>query len=179
MVAAVKHYKAGFVVSNSNIRPGDTLADIIALKEKNGHSTVAITEDGTATGRLLGVPENIYGFTLPLGNTCGMNGFAAYIGLMSIFAYRLYGHPVTVGAVFEFVFLGIVLSIGAAGVKGSGIIMSTVLLETMGLPLGIVPIIAAIWPTLDPMHTVVNNVSDLTGTTLVAARANQTTPLEN
>ena len=118
----------------------------------------------------LGVPENIYGFTLPLGNTCGMNGFAAYIGLMSIFAYRLYGHPVTVGAVFEFVFLGIVLSIGAAGVKGSGIIMSTVLLETMGLPLGIVPIIAAIWPTVDPAHTVVNNVSDLAGTTLIASR---------
>ena len=116
----------------------------------------------------LGIPENVYGFTLPLGNTCGMNGFAAYIGLMSIFAYRLYGHPVTVGAVFEFVFLGIVLSIGAAGVKGSGIIMSTVLLETMGLPLGIVPIIAAIWPTVDPAHTVVNNVSDLVGTTLVA-----------
>lgn len=118
----------------------------------------------------LGVPENIYGFTLPLGNTCGMNGFAAYIGLMSIFAYHIYGHPVTVGAVVQFVFLGIVLSIGAAGVKGSGIIMSAVLLETMGLPLGIVPIIAAIWPTVDPAHTVVNNVSDLAGTTVIASR---------
>ena len=118
----------------------------------------------------LGVPENVYGFTLPLGNTCGMNGFAVYIGLMCIFAYRLYGHPVTVGAVVEFVFLGIVLSVGAAGVKGSGIIMSTVLLEAMGLPLGIVPIIAAIWPTVDPAHTIVNNVSDLAGTTLIARR---------
>ena len=55
MVAAVKHYKAGFVVSNSNIRPGDTLADILALKEKTGHSTVAVTEDGTAHGKLLGI----------------------------------------------------------------------------------------------------------------------------
>ena len=116
----------------------------------------------------LGVPENVYGFTLPLGNTCGMNGFSAYLGLMCIFAYRLYGHPVTFGAVAQFVFLGIVLSVGAAGVKGSGIVMSTVLLEAMGLPLGIVPIIAAIWPVLDPAHTVVNNVSDLVGTTFVA-----------
>ncbi len=55
MVAAVKGYKAGFVVSNSNIRPDQTLADIIALKEKTGHSTVAVTEDGSATGKLLGI----------------------------------------------------------------------------------------------------------------------------
>ena len=48
--------------------------------------------------------------------------------------------------------------------------MPTVLLESLGLPLGIVPIIAAVWPALDPMHTVLNNVSDLTGTTIVADR---------
>ena len=55
MVARVKNYKAGFVVSDSNIRPDQTLADILALKEKTGHSTVAVTEDGTATGKLLGI----------------------------------------------------------------------------------------------------------------------------
>ena len=118
----------------------------------------------------LGVPEKIYGFTLPIGNTCGMNGFAAYLGIMCIFAHNLYGCSVTLGAVAQFVFLGIVLSIGAAGVKGSGIIMTTVLLEAMGLPLGIVPVIAAIWPVLDPAHTIVNNASDLVGTAVVARR---------
>ncbi|MBR4039523.1 MAG: IMP dehydrogenase [Clostridia bacterium] len=55
MVAAVKGYKAGFVASNSNIRPDQTLADILALKERTGHSTVAVTEDGTANGKLLGI----------------------------------------------------------------------------------------------------------------------------
>lgn len=55
MVRKVKSYKAGFVKSDSNIRPDQTLADIIALKEKTGHSTVAVTEDGTATGKLLGI----------------------------------------------------------------------------------------------------------------------------
>ncbi len=55
MVKRVKSYKAGFVKSDSNIRPDQTLADIIALKEKTGHSTVAVTEDGTATGKLLGI----------------------------------------------------------------------------------------------------------------------------
>lgn len=55
MVKRVKGYKAGFVVSDSNIRPDQTLADILALKEKSGHSTVAVTEDGTQNGKLIGI----------------------------------------------------------------------------------------------------------------------------
>ena len=55
MVARVKGYRAGFVVSNSNISPDGTLADIIALKEKTGHSTVAVTTDGTLAGKFVGV----------------------------------------------------------------------------------------------------------------------------
>ncbi|WP_246927041.1 IMP dehydrogenase [Clostridioides difficile] len=55
MVARVKSHKAGFVVSDSNIKPDNTLKDILDLKEKTGHSTVAVTEDGTSTGKLLGI----------------------------------------------------------------------------------------------------------------------------
>ena len=55
MVSRVKGYKAGFVVSASNLTPEHTLSDVLALKEKNGFSTVAITDDGTATGKLLGI----------------------------------------------------------------------------------------------------------------------------
>lgn len=55
MVRKVKAYKAGFVPSDSNIRPDQTLADILALKEASGHSTVAVTDDGTAQGKLLGM----------------------------------------------------------------------------------------------------------------------------
>ena len=55
MVKRAKSYKAGFVVSDSNITPDATMADVVALKEKTGHSTIAVTEDGTATGKLLGI----------------------------------------------------------------------------------------------------------------------------
>ena len=55
MVARVKAYKAGFVRSDSNLRPDQTLADVLALKERSGHSTVAITDDGTPEGRLMGI----------------------------------------------------------------------------------------------------------------------------
>lgn len=55
MVSRVKNYKAGFVVSDSNIRPDQKLQDILDLKKKTGHSTVAVTEDGTPTGKLVGI----------------------------------------------------------------------------------------------------------------------------
>ena len=55
MVAKAKAYKAGFVSSDSNITPEATLADVLALKEKTGHSTVAVTDDGTANGKLVGI----------------------------------------------------------------------------------------------------------------------------
>ncbi len=55
MVARVKSYKAGFVPSDSNLPPDATLQDVLSLKERNGHSTVAITADGTNQGRLLGI----------------------------------------------------------------------------------------------------------------------------
>ena len=55
MVAKVKAYKAGFVVSDSNITPEATLADILALKAKTGHSTVAVTADGKPNGKLVGI----------------------------------------------------------------------------------------------------------------------------
>ena len=55
MVARVKAYKAGFVVSDSNLQPTDTLADVLNLYEEKGHNTMAVTEDGTANGKLLGI----------------------------------------------------------------------------------------------------------------------------
>ena len=55
MVAKVKGYKAGFVTSASNLTPENTLADVLAMKARNGFSTVAITEDGTPNGKLLGI----------------------------------------------------------------------------------------------------------------------------
>ena len=55
MVKRAKDYKAGFVRSDSNLRPDNTLAEVIALRQKTGHSTMAVTDDGTAEGKLVGI----------------------------------------------------------------------------------------------------------------------------
>ncbi|MEL7647248.1 MAG: IMP dehydrogenase [Sedimentibacter sp.] len=55
MVRKVKKYKAGFVISDSNLKPTDTLQDVLYLKERTGHSTMAVTANGTSAGKLLGI----------------------------------------------------------------------------------------------------------------------------
>ena len=55
MIRRVKAYKAGFVTSDSNLRPDQTLADVIELKSRTGHSTIAITDDGSSDGVLVGI----------------------------------------------------------------------------------------------------------------------------
>ena len=55
MAARAKAYKAGFVPSDSNVRPSDTLKDVLTVTARTGHNTVAVTEDGTPNGKLLGI----------------------------------------------------------------------------------------------------------------------------
>ncbi len=55
MVRRVKKFKAGFVTSDSNVRPTDTLADVLRVKKSTGHSTIGVTEDGSPNGKLLGI----------------------------------------------------------------------------------------------------------------------------
>lgn len=55
MVRKVKKFKAGFVVSDANLTPENTLQDVVNLKEKTGYSTIGITDDGSSNGKLLGI----------------------------------------------------------------------------------------------------------------------------
>lgn len=143
-------------------------AALVAISTTSSAATLPISIK--VADEELGIPENVYGFTLPLGNTCGMTGFAVFVGMCCIFASNLYGFDISVGSIVRFIFLGMILSIGAAGVKGAGVVMSTVLLETLGMPLTLIPILAAIWPVIDPAHTLLNNVGDLAGTAIIAKR---------
>jgi len=119
----------------------------------------------------LGAPEKVWGFTLPLGATVNMDGMAACIGCIAVFSCNLYHVPITAGRMFQFMFVGLALSIGTAGIKGAGIVMSTILLQTIGLPtVVIIPILTSIWPVLDVGNTCCNVTGDLVGTTIIASR---------
>jgi Na+/H+-dicarboxylate symporter len=126
--------------------------------------SMAVAEDN------LGVSKRVWGFSLPLGATVNMDGMAAAIGVIGIFAANLYGVAITPALILQIVFLGLALSIGTAGIKGGGIIMSGILLQSLNMPLTLIPILASLWPILDIGHTTSNVTGDLIGTSLVGSR---------
>jgi Na+/H+-dicarboxylate symporter len=147
-----------------NIAP----AMFVAASTTSSSATLPVSM-GVASKKLK-VSEKIFGFTLPLGVTVNMDGLAAAIGVIGIFAANLYGIPVTFSLMLQFILLGLVLSIGGAGIKGAGIVMSTILLQTFNMPLTLIPILAAVWPVIDIAHTTCNVTGDLTGTAIIASR---------
>jgi Na+/H+-dicarboxylate symporter len=148
-----------------NIAP----AMLVAASTTSSGATLPVSM-GVAE-KSLGAPEKVWGFTLPFGATVNMDGMAACIGCIAVFSCNLYDRPITAGLMFQFMFVGLALSIGTAGVKGGGIIMSTILLQTIGLPtVIIIPILTSIWPVLDVGNTCCNVTGDLVGTTIIASR---------
>lgn len=143
---------------------------LFAFTTSTSSATIPISLQVTKNN--LGISEKTAGFTIPFGATANMDGFAVAIGIISVFAANLYGIEITFGLILQFVLLGLVLSIGAAGVRGAGIVMSIVLLEALGMPLLIIPILAAIWPVIDMGHTTINIAGDLNGTAIVANKTN-------
>jgi len=145
-------------------------AMLVAASTTSSAATLPVAMGVASTN--LGASEKIYGLTLPLGATINMDGMAAAIGVIAVFAANLYGVPITAALMFQFVFLGLVLSIGTAGIKGAGVVMSTILLQTLNMPLTLIPILAAVWPIIDIAHTTCNVTGDLNGTTIIGSRLN-------
>jgi len=146
-------------------------ASLFAMGTASSSGTIPVSTRVAADN--IGVGRSVYGFTVPFGATANMDGFAAALGIIAVLAADIYGHQLTVGFILQIVLLGLVLSVGAAGVRGAGIVMSTVLLQSLGMPLTLIPLLAAVWPIIDVAHTGLNVTGDLVGTTVVGARSGE------
>jgi Na+/H+-dicarboxylate symporter len=119
----------------------------------------------------LGAPEKVWGFTLPLGATINMNGLAFCVTVIAVFSCNIYGVEITPSLMIQFLILGLVLSVGCAGVKGAGIVTSAIMLQAINVPtVVVVPILAAIWPVLDIGNTCCNVTGDLAATAVLSNR---------
>ena len=133
-----------------------------------GASNAALPMGYTCQEKRCGVPEKIYSFSLPLGATVNMNGFAASLGIIAVTALELYNVPLTQVLVLQAVGMGLVLSIGAPGIQGTAVVMSAILFEALGIPMGMLALIAAIWPIVNLGTTTVNVTGDHVATCIVA-----------
>lgn len=140
---------------------------LVAAATSSSNATLPASMD---VSKKLGISDKIYGFTLPLGATINMDGLAVTFGVTGVFAANLYGIPITFSLILQFIFLGLALSMGTAGARGADIVMMAILMSTLGLPLELVAIYAAVSPLIDTGNTINNIAGDLTGTAMVHSR---------
>ena len=117
----------------------------------------------------LGARRDIASFVLPLGATINMDGTAIYQGVCAIFIAQIFGIDLTIAQQLTIILTATLASIGTAGVPGSGMIMLTMVLQTVGLPVEGIALVAGIDRVLDMGRTAVNITGDATCTICVDA----------
>ena len=121
----------------------------------------------------LGVRSEVTSFVLPLGATINMDGTAIYQGVCAIFIAQVFGIDLTIGQQCVIVATAVLSSIGTAGVPGSGMIMLAMVLQSVGLPVEGIALIAGVDRVLDMMRTVVNITGDQSAAVCVNALENR------
>lgn len=117
----------------------------------------------------LGAEKEIRSFVLPLGATINMDGTAIYQGVCAIFIAQIFGINLTMEQMIMIVLTATLASIGTAGVPGSGVIMLTMVLTTVGLPLEGIALVAGVDRILDMARTTVNITGDASCTVCIDA----------
>lgn len=117
----------------------------------------------------LGVPKSVTSFVLPLGATINMDGTAIYQGVCAFFIAQVYGIDLPISAQLTIILTATLASIGTAGVPGAGMIMLGMVLQSVGLPIEGIALIAGVDRILDMMRTMINITGDAACATIIAA----------
>jgi Na+/H+-dicarboxylate symporter len=141
-------------------------AMVTAFSIRSSSGTLPVTM--TDAEEHLRIDESVYGFSLPLGSTINMDGAAIRQGVTAVFAANILGIQLGLGEQVVALLTVVLVSVGTAGVPGAGLIMLTIVLETLGLPLTVVGFVAAVDPILGRIATMNNVTGDLAVSALVA-----------
>ena len=131
-------------------------------------SSATLPVNMKCTQENLGVKKDIASFCLPLGATVNMDGTALYQGVCALFVAQIYGIDLNMGQYITIVLTGTLASIGTAGVPGAGLIMLTLVLQSVGLPLEGIALVAGIDRVLDMIRTTVNITGDAAGCVVIS-----------
>ena len=123
-------------------------------------SSVGVLPFNLEATEKMGVRKEISSFVLPLGATINMDGTAIYQGVCAIFIAQIFGIDLTLSQQVTIILTATLASIGTAGVPGSGMIMLAMVLQSVGLPLEGIALVAGIDRILDMGRTVVNITGD-------------------
>ncbi|AVI42438.1 dicarboxylate/amino acid:cation symporter [Bacillus pumilus] len=118
------------------------------------------------------VKEELAQFTLPIGATMNMNGAVVYYSAAIIFVSQIYGIEMPISQQLLVILMTTLISVGSPGIPGGGIVMTIMLLTTLGLPMEIVGMIAGIYRIIDMGHTSLNVTGDVVSTLCIARSEN-------
>jgi Na+/H+-dicarboxylate symporter len=139
---------------------------IVAFTTTSSNATLPVTME--AAEKKLGISNGVASFTLPLGATINMDGTCIYQGIAALFVAQAFGIDLSFGQYATIVMTATLASIGTAGVPGAGLIMTSMVLQSVGLPLEGIAIIAGIDRILDMARTSVNVTGDVAVSLIIA-----------
>lgn len=116
----------------------------------------------------LGAPRSISSFTVPLGSQVNKDGNGIMLALTFLFAAQAINSPISLAILIKVVLISLILTTGAGGVPGGGIVTIAIIVDAFGLPLEVVGIIAGIFALIDMGFTTMNCLGDLVGTVIVS-----------
>lgn len=146
---------------------GASPAMLLAFTTSSSSGTLPVTMSSAENN--LGVPKSISSFVLPLGATINMDGTAIYQGVCALFVAQVFGIDLNLSQQLTIVLTATLASIGTAGVPGGGLIMLTMVLQSVGLPLEGIALIGGIDRILDMARTCINITGDLAGSIVIAS----------
>lgn len=149
------------------------IVDAQAVAFSTASSNAALPVTLRCVQRNLGVSKSVASFTVALGATINMNGTAMYLGLVALFGAQLFGIELTWTSYFLIAITATLGSVGAAGIPGSGLVMMSLVLSSIGVPLETIAFVAGINHIMDMMRTMTNVTGDATVAVAVGRMANE------
>ncbi len=149
------------------------IVDAQAVAFSTASSNAALPVTLRCVQRNLGVSKSVASFTVALGATINMNGTAMYLGLVALFGAQLYGIDLTWTSYLLIGLTATLGSVGAAGIPGSGLVMMSLVLSSIGVPLETIAFVAGINHLMDMMRTMTNVTGDATVAVAVGRMAGE------
>lgn len=115
----------------------------------------------------LGVSRKVSGFTIPLGSQINKDGNGIMLAITFLFAAQCVGGDTSIATLLRVILISLILTTGAGGVPGGGIVTIAIIVDAFSLPLEVVALISGIFTLIDVVFTTMNCVGDLVGTVIV------------
>jgi len=143
-------------------------AMVVAFTTCSSVATLPVAMD--VSKKRLGIPEDMVSLIMPIGAAINQHAVAAELPIYVLWVAQMYDIPLSPAAIITTIIMGMILGSGGASVPGGAVVLAATLLQTMGLPLTVVPWIAGIYRLIDMPNTLLNVVGDPLGG-MVAANA--------